>query len=388
MTEKLNSEYKLKYIKIRNIKTGRNYDITSMVEEFNIYESIFESSITASMMVSDTIGIISALPIMGGEIVTIKFRVFDDQKYITKTFKVYAIQDREIGNDNTQLFYIRMVTLENWIDLNSSISKAFTGNYHSIIQSIVQNELASDKSIDIVAGLYHGDFISPNWSPFEIIQWCLSRMCGGDAQSPFLFFETLDGYILKSLDALYVTKENQAIISYEPKNIDSVDKYNNVDEYGYGELFNKLNMQYGVYGQHITEFDITKKEITTLDQDYSSISTRMDKVKVPFDNENMKRTFRTWQIDQSHINTFTKHHLMNIMDQVTTKMTINGDAEKFRSGDILTFRIPRLQKKTGDGLEPYLYGNFLISSIRHTLDIEDYNCTCEMFKDSLHIPIQ
>ena len=65
-------DYFLKYIHIRNhagegIKALKGENINHKVIEFNIYESIFSSSVTGSAVIGDTHNLISNLPIQGTE---------------------------------------------------------------------------------------------------------------------------------------------------------------------------------------------------------------------------------------------------------------------------------------------------------------------------------
>ena len=71
-------DYDLKYIHLHNhrgqglVNSERGVDINHMVAEFNIYESIFSSSVTGSAVIADTRNLIGNLPIQGTERLSFK----------------------------------------------------------------------------------------------------------------------------------------------------------------------------------------------------------------------------------------------------------------------------------------------------------------------------
>ena len=65
-------DFFLKYIHLRNhagegVVAPKGEDINLKVVEFNIYESIFSSSVTGSAVIADTRNLIGNLPIQGTE---------------------------------------------------------------------------------------------------------------------------------------------------------------------------------------------------------------------------------------------------------------------------------------------------------------------------------
>ena len=66
-------DYDLQYVHISNHKgQGRTHslrgeNITHMIVELNVYEGIYKSSITGSMVIADTSNLIGNLPIQGTE---------------------------------------------------------------------------------------------------------------------------------------------------------------------------------------------------------------------------------------------------------------------------------------------------------------------------------
>ena len=77
-------DYFLKYIHLRNhagqgVMTDlKGEDINLKVVEFNIYESIFSSSVTGSAVIADTQNLIGNLPIQGTERLSFKLASLGD----------------------------------------------------------------------------------------------------------------------------------------------------------------------------------------------------------------------------------------------------------------------------------------------------------------------
>ena len=77
-------DYDLKYIHLHNHRgqglknSEKGIDINHMVAEFNIYEGIFSSSVTGSLVIVDTKNLIGNLPIQGTERLAFKLASLGD----------------------------------------------------------------------------------------------------------------------------------------------------------------------------------------------------------------------------------------------------------------------------------------------------------------------
>jgi hypothetical protein len=145
-------DYDLQYVHISNHKgqgkthSLRGENITQMIIELNIYEGIYNSSITGSMVIADTTNLIGNLPIQGTERLFFKL----SNKLVNGSFAntldftekgghplhVYKITNREQLNDTTQTYVIHFASREFVRNLRTKVSESFTGRMDQMVNKI------------------------------------------------------------------------------------------------------------------------------------------------------------------------------------------------------------------------------------------------------------
>ena len=134
-------DYFLKYIHIRNhagegmqrpdgvILKGE--DINLKVLEFNIYESIFSSSVTGSAVVGDTQNLIGNLPIQGTERLSFKLaslgdtgreNTIDCSEATGHPMHIYKLTNKQQLNDYTQSYTLHFASREFVRNLRTRVS--------------------------------------------------------------------------------------------------------------------------------------------------------------------------------------------------------------------------------------------------------------------------
>src|SRR4051812_40929763 len=89
--------------------SGNNIDITNLMVELNIFEDIYNSTLSGEVTVSDSLDLIARLPISGFEYITLVFGKPNTDTEATKTFRIYKIDDVTINHSNqsNQTYTIR-----------------------------------------------------------------------------------------------------------------------------------------------------------------------------------------------------------------------------------------------------------------------------------------
>jgi len=87
-------DFDLKELIIHTIK-GNDIDISYLIDEINIYEDIFNNSLSMDIVIDDATNQVNQMPITGHESITIIFRT-PGQPYITSNFRTYKIDSREL----------------------------------------------------------------------------------------------------------------------------------------------------------------------------------------------------------------------------------------------------------------------------------------------------
>jgi len=191
----------------------KEYDITDLVVAIDINESLFTRIMTGDILVTDGVGLLSGIPIMGQEKITFKIHkghINSEHKEwdLDLTFYVRAVENVTVGNDFTMSYQLRIVEEAFYLNALQLISQSYTGTVSDIMVEIYDEYLKSptkpEQTITVdepTAGLFK--CIIPSWSPYAALKW-LNRRARSETNDPFFLYNTLfDGMQLKSSKTLF-----------------------------------------------------------------------------------------------------------------------------------------------------------------------------------------
>lgn len=267
-------------------------DITYLFVELNINESIFSGCITGSLVVYDSLNIISNLPLMEGDLIKGKFKIsekdpyaviFDPVEEMEFIFEVVKISSQSKVRQDVQSWIIAFVSTS-WTDnLSQRVCKSYHQMpYSDMVQDIYDTFLSSGgiRTEMEVKGLLatptEGLFnvIIPNWKPYEAIQWLAKRSFVGGVAN-YVFFEHRDSFLYVSIDELLARGpvEKYFMSSADqwtepgkdkPPDVEIMRKrylsINNLTFYDYHDL--SLAAMKGMLGHRLIKFDMFNKRVT------------------------------------------------------------------------------------------------------------------------------
>ena len=125
MANQFPGDFALKEVKLYNIDQTEDYDIKALVQEINLYESVFSSALQATLLIED-IGqnLISTLPIIGQERVEIK--ISSGSKTYRLNFYLYRIDGRTMS-EKSQTYVMNCVSLEGLRNENFRVCERVDG---------------------------------------------------------------------------------------------------------------------------------------------------------------------------------------------------------------------------------------------------------------------
>jgi len=210
-------------------------NISSLILEFNIYESLYRNSVVGSAVVLDTQNVIGNLPIQGTERISFKLSTpgahgsasIDCSVKTGHPMHVYALTDRTQQGDNTVSYTLHFASREFLRNVRTKVSKAYSGRMDEIVYSIFKDEegLDSRKHFDFQKTRNQDKIVMPNLPPMAAIQMICDRSLSENSKSAgFHFYETTKGYQFRSWESLCVDSNNQQlppkqIFEYRPANI-------------------------------------------------------------------------------------------------------------------------------------------------------------------------
>ena len=200
-------------VRLYNYK-GDSEDITDSVININIFESIFNSTMTGTLSFGDTNSIVERLPIIGKEFLEFKVRtpVQYNGEYggeinaIDHKFFVYKISVQEQVSARNQIVELSFCSVEMLKNSRVRVSKAYDGSYERAVQEIFKSKtiLNSKKPLHLERTRLNQKVVVPNLRPFDAIKMFTSRSLSTISNSAsFLFYETTQGFHFRSLDSMF-----------------------------------------------------------------------------------------------------------------------------------------------------------------------------------------
>jgi hypothetical protein len=193
-------------IKITNA-AGKQVDISRLVIELNVFESLLDPFISGSILVIDSSNVNNYLNFLGQETVTISVTDINNRPVISgKTFAVTGIRKQQKVNDSTSGYVITFSSIHMYINKKTRFSKKYEGKPESIIQSISNQMLGVPVSGGGSAQSNMRVIIPFTMSPLESMTWLKNRMTTSSGVPFFMFanslYESNDRLELKSLQEL------------------------------------------------------------------------------------------------------------------------------------------------------------------------------------------
>ena len=416
---------------------GGLLEIKDYMSEINIYEDLFSPSLYGNILIVDSSNIIKELPIIGDEYLVVKFKTPTTNSFISKTFRIYSVTDREIVRDlNTQTYILHFISKEAVIDSLKPIFKSFAGKISDVVQDIFNRYIVSSRTVNInktdivpseelskLVVLQETEnsvkFVSPGWTPFKCINWCASKAIPKEGKAcNYLFFETTKNFYFTNIETLFkLNNKNEAV---------------SLGKYFYKVNSVKENDDVNLKMFLAEDFQVIKTTDHLLNYDNGYLASRLitldiiNKTYESFDYDHVER-FRDYQhsqgdnsiplfVSDTPRNPLTSIHfypknpgLHTIKDNVNERMpqiysnrqamllelsnfklNINvpgrTDAEV---GRMIYFNYPDVSPKaeidaSRSNEDKYYSGYYVITAIRHKINQFKHTMTLELVKDALN----
>ena len=190
---------------------------SSLKQEFNIaggnptityFESIKSPAISLSLNFIDVDQLISREGITGGEYLSLRIKVQGyDKEFEIKPDKHLLMLNsvKNVATSSSKQFAtLEFLSVEAIINETSRVNQRFTGNVTDTVKKLLKDKkgIKTKKNLDSDQATNSYSFVGNLKRPFDTIQWLCSKTQSSKDGTGFLFFETLDGYIFKSIESL------------------------------------------------------------------------------------------------------------------------------------------------------------------------------------------
>ena len=190
---------------------------SSLKKEFNIaggnpsiryFESIRSPAISLSLSFIDVDQLISREGVTGGEYLSLRIGVKGyDKDFEIKPDKhlmmLNSVKDVTTSSSKQEAT-LEFVSVESIINETARVNQRFTGNVTETIKKLLKGKkgIETKKNLDSDRASNAYSFVGNLKRPFDTIQWLCSKTQSSKDGYGFLFFETLDGYVFRSIESL------------------------------------------------------------------------------------------------------------------------------------------------------------------------------------------
>lgn len=173
---------------------GEARNITDLVGQISIRESLYAGSLQCSINILDAANVLEKLKVVSGEVldllITRRLAGGETDKY-SHTFRISEVSSFAKLKPGTQTYVFKCISEHAYMSQLKTISKPFNNVPGQLIKNICTDELKIDpKELSIntetkqtITGVY------PRMRPMYLINWLTRRSY--DNGSPFFFYETL-----------------------------------------------------------------------------------------------------------------------------------------------------------------------------------------------------
>ena len=390
---------------------------SSLKQEFNIaggnpsityFESIKSPAISLSLNFIDVDQLISREGITGGEYLSLRIKVQGyDKEFEIKPDK-HLLMLNSVKNVTTssskQVATLEFLSVEAIINETSRVNQRFTGNVTDTVKKLLKDKkgIKTKKKLDSDQATNSYSFVGNLKRPFDTIQWLCSKTQSSKDGTGFLFFETLDGYVFKSIESLLdgeTVEYKKSETPDEPSGLTILENnLNQTSDIG-------MSCRMGMYANKTIYINIDNATLKTVDYRIESLKLKKPP-KLPNGLEKNPTRLMLRVLDKCALQKGSKkkeiqkenelaiyqsksYARANLIFSQSMSVSIPFNPE-LRAGQMLDLRFP-LRKSEGDDQDKTTYGNesdddvsgkYLISELKHNIGGNRANTEVTLIRDA------
>lgn len=396
--------------------TGKVYDISKYVASISVYEDIFSPFISGNILINDAQDLVNLLPLIGEEVLRFNITTpsFTDKKYsIGGNFSIYKLSEREEVSDKAIMYTLNFVSLESIVDLNKKISATLDGSCSDIAAKLLKTNvgLETKKPTNIESTPNGTKFISNFWSPTKCLNYAASNSANANGSPSYLFFENRYGFNFVSLESLFTNPVYQNFIgdnyanSEENKNPDEM--YKRIIDISMPVAFDYIeNISSGMYSSKLYTYDLITKKVASRNfnvlesfptEKHLNANPTASKSVLAKSSAAIAHEYKMYGNFNNYgdvTNTATQQKRISLLKQLSTSkvnIIVPGRTDYTVGQKVYLKLFKKSQAEEGDVYsseeDKMFTGNYLISSIHHSITRQRHECYVELVRDSIQMDV-
>ena len=439
-------DYVLKRVVLIN-HVGKKVDVKFLIQELNVYESIYKNAVTGTLVIADDGNQIARMSIQGLEkiafllktpgVTTGKEDVVDASEETGEPFHVYKVSDRKQASPGLMTYTLHFASREFMRNIRTKVSQSYDDRYDLIVRDILSDKsyLDSRKKLHYENTGNRNKIVIPNLTPFDAINMIAKKSISDKTKGVgYYFYETTGGYYFRSWQNMIMNqgrfaRKPKQTFYYQPQKMGSDSKttnqtkieraYQSVEAYEFTNNFHDIatNTLLGTYGHRVISHNLFDKSYDVSDYNFHNQiektphTDRGDHFPIadtPVDYDNWRKVsdYKESRVSLQttspflHDKSVGKYGLEPLQDGDNTgklasqgnqvvlgtalKLTVKGQSN-LQAGDMIEFNLRSVDSGNSQSNppDPRFSGNYIITKVRHQVADSQYRMVLECAKDSV-----
>ena len=345
-------DYNLPHIDLINHR-GEAIDLKFIFIELNIYESIYNSAVTGTLILTDARNQIGRLEVQGLERIAFKLSspgtknvedMLDASVETGEPFHIYKITDRKQAGPGVMQYKLHFASREFMRNLRTKVSQAYNGRLDRAVQKIMGAEdyLDSRKKLKYEKTGNSDKVVIPNLRPFDAIQMIANKSVPANSKGVgYYFYQTIKCFHFRSWESM-VTNEGKKIRliaqtfyymplkfpNGDPTEDEIVSDMRSVQQYRFINNFHDVaaNTALGTYGHKVISHNLYDKSY--IESDYNYHKQFQETKHTDFDNsirDNNKHPIAGGPVDYDNEKNISDYAESRVSLQSTTQFLHNNE---------------------------------------------------------------
>ncbi len=390
-----NGQYQLDSLAIES-GTGTVVDLRASLVDMVVYESMYDSVMSASVTIIDSDDLVSRLPIYGNEKFHVKWHTLgSEENAIEQIFYVYKISTRNRVTEHSEGYTLHLTSALTMYSERSFVNRYMQDNGHKIVNNIYNQFIPAEerKTVSFTPTSSTNTYTFGNQSPLECINMVSKYSSSKDGSVGYTFFETPKTVVFSPLQELYkkepVTEyiyRNRGV--YEDVTQKDVEIFNSIQDVRFledgsfmdrirdgqhGSTFSNLNIISKTYSSYNyskdNEFN-TEKSIATSSGLADLTNPKYEDIQI-----HSQKVITPKQFDMSVKNRMQ----MKESENIRADIVVFGDSS-IHVGETCVATLPSYNSNHVTD-KNRISGKFLISEIKHLFNAKTYRQVIRLEKD-------
>ena len=353
-------DYVLKQVVLIN-HLGFKVDVKFLMTELNIYESIYKSAVTGSIVIADDSNQIARMSVQGLEKIAFFLKtpgvsygsedVIDASEETGEPFHIYKISNRKQPAPGLMIYTLHFASREFMRNLRTKVSQAYDGKYDQAVRNIISDPdyLDSKKKLHYESTGNANKIVVPNLSPFEAINMIAGKSVADKSRGVgYYFYETTSGYYFRSWQSMITgqgefPRPYKQDFYYQPLRMSSDPKvvefgqskieraYQSVESYEFVNNFHDVaaNTTLGTYAHRVISHDLFNKSYDITDYNFHREYNKTPHTDTVGEWGNTKYPIMDTPVDYDNAKNLSDYKESRVSLQTTTPFLHDKDVGKY-----------------------------------------------------------